>query len=91
MTDGSDTPRMAPMIDCQAVMRQLWDYLDGELTPDRVTAIQQHLEMCARCSPQFEFERSFLDQLALLRRDHADPARLRTRLVEALRVHGFAA
>ena len=80
---------MMPMLDCQAVMRQLWAYLDGELTDDRVAAIEGHLAMCKRCYPQYDFERGFLDQLALARREHSDPARLRTRLVDALRGQGF--
>lgn len=81
-----------PMIDCQTVMRQLWDYLDGELTPDRVEAIEGYLKMCARCYPQYEFERIFfLDQVGKLRREHSDLARLRGQLVESLKAHGFAA
>ncbi len=79
------------MIDCQAVMRRLWDYLDGELSTENVVAIEAHLEMCGRCYPQYEFERDFLDQVGRLRREHSDLGRLRTRLLETLRSHGFAA
>ena len=42
---------MKPMLDCDSVMRQLWDYLDGELTEDRMEAIRAHLAMCSRCMP----------------------------------------
>ena len=86
-----DTKNTEPMLDCQAVMRQLWDFLDNELTPDRVEAIEMHLKMCSRCYPQFQFERTFLDQLGLLRREHSNLAALRARLVESLEAHGFAA
>jgi anti-sigma factor (TIGR02949 family) len=82
---------MKPMIDCQTVMRQLWDYLDGELTPDRVEAIEDHLKMCARCYPQYEFERTFLDQVGKLRREHSHLDGLRSRLLDALKAQGFAA
>ena len=34
---------MTPMLDCDAVMRQLWDFLDGELTATREAAIREHL------------------------------------------------
>jgi anti-sigma factor RsiW len=34
---------MTEMLDCDAVMRQLWDYLDGELTAEREQAIRAHL------------------------------------------------
>lgn len=82
---------MTGMIDCQAVMRQLWAYLDGELSVERIPEIQGHLAMCARCHPQFEFERAFLEQLGRARREHSDLDALRSRLVGALATAGFAA
>lgn len=78
-----------PMIDCDTVMRQLWDYLDGELTPERSEAIRQHIEMCARCNPQTEFERAFLVAVRRSQREHAHVDRLRDRLVASLRAQGF--
>ena len=79
------------MLDCDAVMRQLWDYLDGELTEERMEAIRAHLAVCARCYPQFDFERAFLETLARARREHSDYARLRARIIAALRGEGLAA
>jgi anti-sigma factor (TIGR02949 family) len=78
------------MLDCEAVMRQLWDYLDEELSADRMTAIREHLAVCARCYPQYEFERSFLTALDRAQQAHSDPARLRNRVVDALRAEGMA-
>ncbi len=80
----------APMLDCDSVMRQLWDYLDGELTPERMSQIRAHIEVCKRCFPQYEFERSFLDALAARRRQHSDLERLRTTLMAALYERGFS-
>ena len=82
---------MNGMIDCQAVMRQLWAYLDDELSSDRVAEIQGHLAMCARCYPQFEFERAFLEQLGRVRSEHSNLDALRSRLVGALASAGFTA
>ena len=79
------------MLDCDAVMRQLWDYLDGELTEERMEAIRAHLAVCARCYPQYEFERTFLKTLARVRREHSDYDRLRARVMAALRDEGLAA
>lgn len=81
---------MNPMLDCDAVMRQLWDYLDGELTPGRMEAIREHVKMCKRCQPHAEFESSFLSAVATARREHSDPARLSLRVRAALRARGFA-
>ncbi len=79
----------SPMLDCESAMRQLWDYLDGELTPDRMAAVRAHLELCKRCYPQLEFERSFLDAVANTAREHSDPERLRRRLIERLQAEGM--
>lgn len=77
------------MLDCEAVMRQLWDYLDGELTAEREEAIRAHIAVCARCFPQYEFERAFLEALGRARREHTNPDRLRERLLVALRAEGM--
>lgn len=79
------------MLDCEAVVRQLWDYLDDELTEDRMEAIRAHVAVCARCYPHFEFERAFLETLARLRREHPDMDRVRDRVIAALRAEGFGA
>ena len=80
----------APMLDCDAVMRQLWDYLDGELTPERAEAIREHIAMCSRCHPHTEFERAFLVAVHRAQREHSRPETLRTQLLAALREQGFA-
>ena len=80
---------MDEKIDCVAAMRQLWDYLDGELTPSRESAIRAHLARCASCYPHFDFEKAFLQALAATRSDRCAPISLRTRVVDALCAAGF--
>ena len=80
----------AEMLDCDAVMQQLWDYLDGELSAERMAAIRAHLAVCARCYPQYEFERAFLTALDGAQREHSNPAGLRSRVTAALRDAGMA-
>jgi anti-sigma factor (TIGR02949 family) len=82
---------MEPMLDCDAVMRQLWDYLDGELSPERMRAIEEHVKMCGRCSPQVEFERTFLKALEAARLDVANEGSLRDRVLAQLRTRGYTA
>jgi anti-sigma factor (TIGR02949 family) len=79
-----------PMLDCGAVMRQLWDYLDGELSPERMDAIREHIKMCDRCHPHAEFERTFLAALAAARRQHSNPAQLAGRVRAALVARGYS-
>ncbi|MEO6443536.1 MAG: zf-HC2 domain-containing protein [Gemmatimonadaceae bacterium] len=80
---------MTPMLDCESVMRQLWDYLDLELTADRMAAIREHLELCTRCQPLEQFERAFLDAVARARSEHPDPDALGIRVRSALRAQGY--
>lgn len=81
---------MTPMLDCDSVMRQLWDFLDEELTPDRMAAVREHLKMCDRCQPQAEFERTFLRALAQSRRAPVNMAGLAARVRAALAAKGFS-
>lgn len=71
------------MASCRDVIAQLWDYLDGELPPERVEEFAAHLAECARCCPQYQFEFAFLEALARQRDRFAAPCR---GLVERLRV-----
>ena len=82
---------MTETLNCDDVMRQLWDYLDGELTVERMEAVKAHLAVCHRCFPQYEFEREYLRLLAGLRREHPDLAALRSGLLASLKRAGFAA
>ena len=80
-----------PMLDCEEVMKQLWDFLDEELTPDRMRQIEAHVHVCKRCSPHVEFERSFLRALSEARARMSDEHSLRERVVAQLRTLGYSA
>ena len=82
---------MIPMLDCDAVMRQLWDFLDGELNPERIETIEAHVAVCERCHPQLLTERGFKSVMREARGGEADTASLGTRVRRALRSQGFAA
>lgn len=71
------------MVSCRDVMEQLWDYLDGELPPQRVEEFAAHLAECARCYPQYQFEFAFLEALARQREGLPEP---RQALVKQLRL-----
>jgi anti-sigma factor (TIGR02949 family) len=82
---------MAEKMDCTAAMRQLWDYLDGELTDERMAAVRAHLDRCAGCLPSADFERAFLEALAGCKSRECAPERLRRKIFERLREAGFVA
>lgn len=49
-------PNGTPMSDCEDALHELYDYLDGDLTDERRTAIQKHLDHCQPCAEPYDFE-----------------------------------
>jgi anti-sigma factor (TIGR02949 family) len=47
-------------VDCVECLAHLYEYVDGELTPELAEAISTHIADCGDCLPQFKFERAFL-------------------------------
>ncbi|HEY7876639.1 MAG TPA: zf-HC2 domain-containing protein [Gemmatimonadaceae bacterium] len=76
-------------MDCLEVVRQLWDYLDSELTDEAMARIHRHLAQCRQCYPQFDFERTFLDAVAATRREHPAPNLIRRKVLAKLRKAGL--
>lgn len=82
---------MSNRSECEAVVRQLWPYLDGVISEPHRERIVRHLTLCTDCASHFDFARAFLDAVA-----HAAPgieldqnAALRARVVHALAAEGF--
>lgn len=57
-------------IPCGEAMARLWDYIDGELTPETEAAVRAHLDACAHCYPELDLHRSFRE---FLRRTREEP------------------
>jgi len=89
MSDQSASTSSCEKVDCAAALRQLWDYLDGELTPERLAQIRVHLDSCRRCYPHYDFERAFLEALANARPDCQCPEKLKARVMDSLRSAGY--
>jgi hypothetical protein len=80
--------------ECEAVVRQLWPYLDGAVPETLRERIVIHLEQCVHCTSHFEFARAFLDAVAASRPHMAADARLQSlqsRVLSALASEGFTA
>lgn len=50
-------------ISCEQAIERVYEFLDGELDPDWTERVREHLEVCRRCYPHFNFERIFLDHV----------------------------
>jgi mycothiol system anti-sigma-R factor len=71
------------MITCAEAVKQLWEYLDGELPEQDRAAIEEHLGFCRRCCGEVEFAhelRGFLGRGAA----EEIPAEVRARLIATL-------
>lgn len=79
----------AATIDCRTLVRQLWDFLDGELTPARERAIAEHLRVCKGCFSHVDFERKFLAAVHAARESGAAPEAMRARILSALHEAGL--
>ena len=72
------------MIDCHEVMKRLWAYLDGELPETEAHEVSAHMDMCARCYPQYRFQLAFLSALVRAHQSGRGP-RPRAEFVQRLR------
>ncbi len=72
---------------CEEIFRRLDEYIDRELTPEETQRVKEHLENCARCTEEYQFDRTMLLRIReKLNRIEAPPGLLesiRRRIAEA--------
>ena len=71
-------------VDCNAVVEELYTFLDGELTDGRRVQIETHFTGCTDCHEVVEFHAS-LKMTISAKCQEAVPETLRLRITEALR------
>ena len=69
---------------CEEAFRLLNDFLDRRLTPEETKIIEDHLEICAWCAREFNFETSVLYGLKRKVRQLDAPAELLSRILSQL-------
>jgi mycothiol system anti-sigma-R factor len=72
------------MMPCEHVLDRLWEYLDSELTVADEAKVQEHLEICSRCYPQYDFRRAYFEYTRRLQQREQAPPELRRRLFQRL-------
>jgi anti-sigma factor (TIGR02949 family) len=82
-------PEPIPTLDCHGAMRQLWGYLDGELTESGMLAVRAHLLTCGECYGHYDFARHFLDAVETALQAETAPSALHARVRDTLRAEGF--
>ena len=71
-------------VDCNSVVRELYTFLDGELTDGRRVQIERHFTGCTDCHEVVEFHASLKMTISEKCRESV-PDSLRLRISEALR------
>ncbi|HKT08373.1 MAG TPA: zf-HC2 domain-containing protein [Gemmatimonadaceae bacterium] len=71
-------------ISCTEVLERIYEYLDGELTPEVELQIRDHLACCRRCFPHFRHEQVFLRFLERRSTILKAPPALRRRIMQML-------
>lgn len=69
--------------DCAETLRELWLYLDRELTPEHKLRIEQHLDACGDCLQAADFEAELRIVVATKCHEEA-PESLRRRIAAAI-------
>ena len=84
MTPDQSDPCVDGGHDCEAALRELYVYLDGQLTVERRTTIKAHIDLCSPCFDTFTFETE-LRQVVSRRCADEVPEALRERIADAIR------
>jgi mycothiol system anti-sigma-R factor len=71
------------MPDCNETLREIYEYLDGELTNDEKAKLRHHLEECQPCFEAFDFEAE-LREVIRKRCTESVPDSLRDKVRQAL-------
>ena len=77
------TPEEGGPVDCTDSARELYTFLDGELTAERRLAIRGHLEGCPDCYGAYDFEVELRQVVSTSCREEV-PEALRERVLAAL-------
>lgn len=72
------------MITCQEATRQLYEYLDKELSELDSAKIEEHLKQCQKCCGRFEFEKTLRSIVHDKARSSKIPTSLRDKIVEVI-------
>jgi mycothiol system anti-sigma-R factor len=69
---------------CAEALKELYVFLDGELTTERRTMIRSHLDHCTHCLEAFDFEAELRAVISTRCSGDVVPDRLRAAVAEVL-------
>ncbi len=71
-------------VDCSAALRELYVFLDGELTPERRQLIRYHLDECGHCGSTAVFEAELRHVISARCRRDPVPESLRAKVAQLI-------
>lgn len=72
-------------LDCEQVLEQVWNYLDGEMSEVEYLEIRAHVAECEGCGDKYEFQRRLLALIEAKCREGVHvPGELKQRLFRLL-------
>ncbi len=77
-----------PRMDCHQAAGRLYEYLDGELTPEIERTVREHLSDCAPCFSLFNFEETYVKFLSARTQARKAPQHLKRRIFEQILLQG---
>ena len=80
---------MPSRAECEAVVRQLWPFIDGQVSESQREFIVDHLERCTACDDHFDFARAFLEAVAEAKPYFDVEQGLSEKVMAALGAEGF--
>ena len=84
----SKKPSGVREIDCDEVMRQLFDFLDGEVDEKADDEIHHHIDECRSCFTRVEFERVLKERIRASK-DETLPDSLQNRITDLMKNLGL--
>jgi len=76
--------RVPDRLTCEELFRKLDDYLDQELAPEEARLVREHLETCAVCAAEYQFESSVLTNVRDKLQRLSAPADLLSRITQRI-------
>jgi anti-sigma factor (TIGR02949 family) len=70
---------------CEEAFQRLDDFLDRELSGEEMQLVEEHLNVCAVCAREFNFEASVLQSLRGKLRQINVPPDLQSRVLDAMK------
>lgn len=71
-------------MNCRDAANRLYEYLDGDMTPEVTAAVRAHLADCRRCFSHFSFEETFLRFLRARTEARSAPPELKRRILDEI-------